>query len=56
MLMAIHTKPIVVGGGVFGEDGWPSALLPMTSLANEYHGNNDGYIRACWLDFFGCFR
>jgi len=20
MLMAIHTKPIVVGGGVFGED------------------------------------
>jgi len=24
MLMAIHTKPIVVGGGVFGEDGWPS--------------------------------
>jgi len=43
MLMAIHTKPIVVGGGVFGEDGWPSTLLPMTSLANGYHGNNDAY-------------
>ena len=43
MLMAIHTKPIVVGGGVFGEDGWPSTLLPITSLANGYHGNNDAY-------------
>ena len=32
-----------MGGGVFGEDGWPSTLLPMTSLANGYHGNNDAY-------------
>jgi len=47
MLMAIHTKPIVVGGGVFGEGrGWMAitTLLPMTSLANGYHGNNDAYI------------
>ncbi len=50
MLMAIHTKPIVVGGGVFGEDGWPSTLLPMTSLANGYHGNNDAYVLNYFLD------
>ena len=50
MLMAIHRKPIVVGGGVFGEDGWPSALLLMTSLANGYHGNNDAYVRPFLID------
>jgi len=24
MSIAVHPKPIVVGGGVFGEDGWES--------------------------------
>jgi len=44
MSIVLYPKPIVVGGGGFDEDGWPSTLLPMTSLANEYHGNNDAYI------------
>jgi len=52
--MAIHTKPIVVGGGVFSKDGWLSTLLPMTSLANGYHGNNDAstFQRSSYLLLF----
>ena len=41
--IAVHPKPIVLGGGVFGEDGWQSTLLQMTSPIIGHHGNMDAY-------------
>jgi len=43
MSIAVHTKPIVVGGGVFGEDGWESTWLQIISLIMGHHGNKDAF-------------
>jgi hypothetical protein len=37
----IHPKPIVVGGRVFGKDGWESALLKMTFLIIGHYVKKD---------------
>jgi hypothetical protein len=34
-LVSVHPKPMVVGGRVFGEDGWKPALLQMAFIIIE---------------------
>jgi len=36
---------MVEGGGVFGEDGWKSALFQMTSLIIGHNGKKDASIK-----------
>jgi hypothetical protein len=38
--ISVHPKPMAEGGRVFGEDGWKSALLQMTSLIIGHNGKN----------------
>ena len=39
--ISVHAKPMVEGGGVFGEDGRKSALLLMSSLIIGHNGKKD---------------
>ena len=39
--VAVPPKPMVVGGRVFGEEGWEPTLYRMTSLSISYHGNGN---------------
>jgi len=47
----VHPKPMVEGGGVFGEDGRKSALLQMTSLIMGHNRKKDASISIKVLDF-----
>jgi len=39
--ISVHPKPMVEGGGVFGEDGRKSALLQMASPIIWHNGKKD---------------
>jgi len=41
--IAVHPKPIVVGGGVFGEDERQSTWLLMSCLLIGHHRNGDAF-------------
>jgi hypothetical protein len=41
MSVPVPPKPIVVGGRVFGEEGWELTLCGMTSLIISYYGNGN---------------
>jgi len=45
--ISVHPKPMVEGGGGgFGEDGWKSALLQMTSPIIGHNGKKDASVLA----------
>ncbi len=43
MSIALYPKPIVVGGGVFGEDRGQSTYSQITFLTMDHHENRAAY-------------